>query len=99
MASYELMVLLGSNQEESEREGLLKKIEEIVNSSKGKIKSLKLFGKKELAYTIKKEKVAYFHLLELEGPADLIQTLDKKIRLQDGILRHLMVRKEEAKEK
>ena len=95
MASYELMLLLRSNQEDSARESLLKKTEETINSSKGKITSLKPLGKKELVYPIKKQKEAYFYLFELEGPGNLIQALNKKIKLQDGILRHLVVRKEE----
>jgi small subunit ribosomal protein S6 len=92
---YELMLLLRASDEESARESQIKKIEETVDSSKGKVRSKKPLGKKELAYPIEKEKEAYFYLLELEGSGNLVQNLSRKIRLQDGILRHLVVRKEE----
>jgi len=92
---YELMLLLKPSGDESTREGRIKKIEEIIDSSKGKVKSKKLLGKKELAYPIKKEKEAYFYLLELEGSGAFVQNLSRKIQLQDSVLRHLVVRKEE----
>jgi small subunit ribosomal protein S6 len=92
---YELMLLLQADALESARESLLKKTEETINLAKGKVRSSQPLGKKDLAYPIEREKEAYFYLFELEGPPNLIRTLDKKVKFQDGILRHLVVRKEE----
>jgi len=92
---YELMLLLKPGEEESGREKQIKIIEETVNSFKGRIKTKKSLGKKELAYPIGQNKEAYFYLLELEGSGNFAQNISKKIRLNEGILRYLITKKED----
>lgn len=52
------------------------------------------WGKKLLAYPIKKEKEGNYVVLEIESENGLSGDLEKKILMEEGILRHLVVRKD-----
>ena len=93
MGNYELTLVLRPSLTEDAREKILKKIEKLAEEAKGKAEPPVLWGKKVLAYPIKKEKegVYTFFSLSLEGGETL--PLERKIRMEEGILRHLLVRK------
>ncbi len=90
MRTYELVLVLKSGLTESQQK-------KVVDTLKTWLKAVKVvkednLGKKQLSYPIKRETSGIYlgYLLEVETiPADL----EKRILGQDGILRHLLVRK------
>ena len=70
---------------------LFKKIERWIG--KGKILSQKSWGRRELAYPIKKEREGVYLFLELEMEPEKGGEIERKLRLEEDILRHLLVRK------
>ena len=55
----------------------------------------KELGEKKLAYPIKKELNGYYYVMQVEANKEAIQEFDRKIRLDETILRHLIIRQEE----
>ena len=90
--TYELMLILKTSVEEKERERLIEFIKKTI--SIGKITDTKDWGKRILAYPIKKEKEGNYLLLtlELEGKEDV--KLTEVLRSSETVLRYLLVRKE-----
>jgi ribosomal protein S6 len=48
----------------------------------------------ELAYTIKDNDSGVFVFFELELEPKVVKSLDQKIKLEEDILRHLLIRKD-----
>jgi len=94
MNNYELTIVLSGKATEAKKKSVLAKVEKLINSLKGKIKKTDDWGKIELSYKIKKEESGIFILfdLELDGPSAKI--LNEKVRLEDDIMRYLLIRKE-----
>lgn len=93
MRDYELVLVLKSDLTEVTREKLVEKVKKWIQDSGGKLASVDIWGKKELAYPIKKQNEGIYLLLNFSGnPPDL----EKKIKIEESILRYLLVRKEKG---
>lgn len=67
----------------------------LIETLKGKVVEAKELGEKKLAYPIKKELNGYYYVMQVEANKEAIQEFDRKIRLDETILRHLIIRQEE----
>ncbi|MEX0895933.1 MAG: 30S ribosomal protein S6 [Patescibacteria group bacterium] len=93
--SYELTYLTGIGLTSDEQKAVAEKLAKAIKKFKGTIKNTEDWGKKVLAYTIKKEgkkydEAIYTHLV-LEIPATKVQDLEKEVYLLPEIIRHLLV--------
>lgn len=93
MRDYELTLILKPNLSDEVREKLLEQIKKIVEGAKGKIESQDLWGKKTLAYSIKKEREGVYVYFILTLPEKEVLSLEEKIKIEEGILRHLLMKK------
>ncbi|MDP3998254.1 MAG: 30S ribosomal protein S6 [bacterium] len=91
MRDYELTVVLKPDLADKAREEFLAKVKKLVEDAKGKIESQDLWGKKTLAYPLKKEKEGVYAYFVLTFPKNEISSLERKIKIEDGVLRHLLV--------
>lgn len=94
MRAYELVLVLKPDLTEVTREKLLEKVKKWITESEGKVDLVDTWGKKTLAYPIKKQKEGIYLLLNFWGEAKTFLGFEKKIKIEDNILRHLLVRKE-----
>ncbi len=91
MRAYDLVLVLRASLSDAQRKKL-------VDDLKEKLKNVKVtkeeeYGQKPLAYKIKRELAGFFHLMQLESENALDQGFDKKLRDNDNIIRHLLLRK------
>jgi small subunit ribosomal protein S6 len=94
MRDYELAMLVDPGLSEENRQKLLAKIKKIVEDSKGKVGKTEEWGRKKLTYPVKKKDSGYYFLWKLSLPEDIALEADKKIKLEEKILRYLLVRAE-----
>lgn len=108
---YEMALVFDGDIKEEDIAGYAQKIKEFISELAGNITKEQTIQKKRLAYPVKKAKQGYFGfmLFELE-PANL-KALDKKLKLEEYLLRYLVIavdknymsqmkrQEEEAKEK
>lgn len=94
MRDYELTLVVGPDLTSENQKELLAKIKKIVSDLKGEVKESKDWGKKELAYPIKKTHFGCFFLWLISLREETVDQLDKKIRLEENIIRYLLVRAE-----
>jgi small subunit ribosomal protein S6 len=85
MSKYDLVFLLN---EESE----LKNIKDSIESTTGKVISEKSWGKKTLAYPIKKQGNAFFYDWEIEIDPTKTGDLKKKFNFNEKLLRYLLIK-------
>jgi small subunit ribosomal protein S6 len=85
MTKYELTLLL-------EKEDDVKTIKTLIQSLEGKISQENKWGKKNLAYPIKKQTNAYFFHWILEMPIKNVTEMRKKLNFNEQILRYLLLK-------
>ena len=73
----------------------MKNIKSLVESFKGKVLSEEKWGKKTLAYPIKKNISANFYNWTIEINKKDIQELRKKLNFNEKLMRHLLLQKED----
>ena len=95
MNKYEMMFIVKSQGEEKDVKGVVTAVEKILKDNKAKIIESKDLGLKKLAYPIKKEINGYYELINFEVANDAIVEIKRKISINESILRHLIVKKEE----
>jgi len=94
MRNYELTLVIDPDLSSADQKKLVEKAKKIVEELKGKISKVTEWGKKELAYPIKKKTMGYYFLCLLNLPEDGVEKLDKKLKVEEGIMRFLQVKKE-----
>ena len=99
MGLYELMVLVPPDLEEPSKNQITKFLKETIASAGGSISSDKDFGKRELAYPIVKNSFAQYLYFEVEIPPESVAVVDGKLRINETVIRHLLVKKEKVRKK
>jgi len=93
MQTYEFALVL--TEEAGKNEASAKKlVTELLDKVKGKVKESKILGMRELAYPIKKANRGWYGIFLVEAPKEAGAELDKMIKLEEKILRYLLVRAE-----
>jgi small subunit ribosomal protein S6 len=95
MNKYEMMFIVKANADEKAIANTAKSLKDIITNMNGKILEEKDLGSKELAYPIKKETVGYYFVVYFEATAELVTELDRKSRIDESVLRHLIIRLDE----
>lgn len=90
MKEYELTVLFHPDLE-SDLETPLNKVRDLVKANGGNIIKEDVWGKKRLAYRIKKEDFAVYAYFEVELPAEALLKISNTLNITDEVLRYLLV--------
>jgi small subunit ribosomal protein S6 len=97
MQMYELTLVVAGGSSAAKKKPVLDRIEKLVKIFKGNVKESNDWGEIELSYRIKKETHGHFLNLTIEmEPADA-KALAEKIRVEEDIVRHLMVKPDRKK--
>lgn len=94
MRNYDLTVIVDARLDKDALDRALAKVKKVIEDAGGKIGKIDEWGKKELAYPIKKQKQGIFYNSVVELDAKNIKAVQDKLKIEDTILRYLLVRKE-----
>ena len=92
---YELVYILPPDSTEAQVAELQTQIEEIVSRLHGQIASTDNWGRKRLAYEIARHKEGFYVLQVINGSGELMKELDRRLKVLDYVIRHLVVRVDE----
>ena len=94
MRQYETVFLISPNLEEEETTKIITQISGVISKKRGKLIQEDRWGKKKLAYPIKKFEEAFYVFFHYEGDSDIPFELEKRFKQTEAILRFLTVKKE-----
>ena len=63
----------------------------LTKDSKGTITNLAQWGKRALSYPIKKKDTGYYVVAQFETAADLLPEYERAVKLDEGVIRFLLV--------
>ncbi len=92
MNSYLLTLVLKPDLEEKARKELLDDVKKKAAGEDGKVGKEDLWGVRDLAYPIKKQNKGYYVHFEFETDPKVAKDLDKVLKVEDDVLRYLLVR-------
>jgi small subunit ribosomal protein S6 len=93
--TYELIFIADPNISEPDVDALTTTVQGFIEKEGGKVDKVEKWGKKRLAYEVRRQRDGYYVLLTVIGGSALIKEVERRIRVTDGILRHLSVRVDE----
>lgn len=94
MRQYELVLIFSPELSSEKQKKLLTQVKKIIADARGKVAKVDEWGKRDLAYPIKKLSQGVYFLLEVEMEPAGGGELEKKMKLEDDIIRYLLVRKD-----
>jgi len=97
MKIYETGFLLAPNLSEDDTEKLIIQMADVVSQREGKLIKQEKWGKRRMAYSIKRFSEAFYVFLHYEGRPDIPLELERRFKQTDSVLRYLTLQKE-AKE-
>ena len=95
MNKYELAVVLSSAISDEERTSALDRVKEYITRAGGTITNVDEWGKKKLAYPIRKMSEAFYTFIRFEAEASAPAQVEENVRLMEQVIRFLCVSKEE----
>ena len=92
LRKYETIYIAKSDLAEEELKALTDKVQEVIAGQDGDLKRLEDWGVRKLAYVIKKSPRGRYVYLRYDGSETLVAELERRLRLDDRILRYLTVK-------
>ena len=89
--TYESVVILNAALEDEQIDATIARIQETITTHGGEIVDLDKWGRKRLAYPIKKAKSGYYAVCRFTASTDLIAVLERNYRLDENIIRYLTI--------
>lgn len=94
MQTYELVVVVNPSYDEERREKALKVISDLIVAKGGEVISQDMWGRKTLAYPIKKFTEGVYVMFTFNAPQDQTNDIDYKIKTNEDLIRYILVKKE-----
>lgn len=94
---YELIYILPPDATDDQAAELHRQVEAIVSRLHGQIERTESWGRRRLAYEIGHFKEGVYVLEVINGGGDLMKELDRRLRVMDQVIRHMIVRADEEK--
>jgi small subunit ribosomal protein S6 len=87
------MLLLDAELAEERQAEIITRTRELVTQRGGAWQGEDSWGRRKLAYEIDKKPEAFYYLLQLDCDAETLDELTRVLKITDGVLRHLAVRR------
>ncbi|MDR6936367.1 MULTISPECIES: 30S ribosomal protein S6 [unclassified Luteibacter] len=95
MRHYEVVFLVHPDQSE-QVPAMIERYKTLIEGDNGKIHRLEDWGRRQLAYPIENLAKAHYVMLNIEVSQNALNELETGFRFNDAVLRHLVIRRDEA---
>jgi len=95
MRKYETIFIAHPDLVEEEVKGLVEKMKGIIESLNGQLIKVEEWGRRKLAYKLKKLTKGYYVLIRFLGDGQILAEIERNLRLSDGVLKYQSVRLDE----
>ena len=92
--SYETIFIIDATLDEENVTALKDKFISLI-SANGELDSVDEWGKRKLAYEINDRTEGYYFLVNFKAEADFPKELDRQYKITDGVLRTIIIKKDE----
>lgn len=94
MTNYEVMFIIDPTLEDAKKDAVVETVKTII-ATDGEVGNVDVWGMRKLAYPIQKKNEGYYVVVEFKAGRNLPKELDRRLRISDAVMRHLIVNKDE----
>ena len=91
---YEIVIVVDPDQDESGVSAMISKVSEIVKTHSGEVERVDNWGRRQLAYPIRKKEYGTYVVFIATGDNALVSEINRQLRITDELLRFLVVHKD-----
>jgi small subunit ribosomal protein S6 len=95
MRKYEIMYIIRPGVEEEAQKALVERFAGVLTNNGAEIINTKEWGKRRLAYEINDLREGFYMILNVKSNAEAINEFDRLAKINEDILRHIVVKEEE----
>ena len=96
MRGYEMMIIIDGDVDERTVTPTLDKFLKVVTDAKGTVDNVDLWGKRRLAYDIKKRSEGIYVVVDFTADSAAAKEMDRQLGLSESILRTKLLRHDAA---
>jgi small subunit ribosomal protein S6 len=91
--SYDLVLLLHATADEQTRQKVGADVDKLIQDD-GTLLEAREWGVRQLAYPINDEATAEYRVFRFQGPATLLNEIDRQLKINDTVMRHRIIKLE-----
>jgi small subunit ribosomal protein S6 len=91
MKTYETTIIFDPGLEEARINEEVDRVSQSIAQASGEVIEVQRWGKRKLAYNIRKRRDGTYIHIKHKSPPELIGDMDRRFRLNESVLRHLTV--------
>lgn len=95
MRDYELVIIVTPEIDEAATADTVEKVKSWITDTGGSIESFEEWGRQKLAYMIRNQKEGQYYLFNLKMDPSAVATLERNFRIQESILRFLIINRDD----
>ena len=92
--NYEVMFIINAGLDEEAADAIVKRVEDLITKNGGTVNNIDRMGKRRLAYEVKKQIDGNYVLIEFAIDPAQIKEIDRVIKTNEKIIRHLIVKQD-----
>ena len=92
MRRYETIAITRADYPDEEIQGIIDRYRTVIEGQKGLVVKIEKWGKRKLAYEIKKVSKGFYLLFDFAGQADVVDELERNFKIDDRILKFMTVK-------
>jgi small subunit ribosomal protein S6 len=85
---YELMLIVNPNADEERQKEIVERLRATVEKGKGQVAGIDEWGKKKMAYEIKKESEGVYTVITFTATPQTLSEVERVLSITDEVLRH-----------
>ncbi|MDN5326320.1 MAG: small subunit ribosomal protein [Moorella sp. (in: firmicutes)] len=95
MRNYEVVFVIRPDLEAEATTAVVEKFTQLITGQGGQVARVDQWGKKRMAYEVRKYREGYYVLVEFKGTPAVAQELERVLKISDDVIRYLITRLEE----
>jgi small subunit ribosomal protein S6 len=92
MTVYETIFIAKPSLSDDELSGVVGKVRGVIEKHGGEILKTENWGKKKLAYEVRKEKKGAYVFLRFQGPGGVVAELERQYRVEDTVIKFMTIK-------
>lgn len=98
MEGYETVVITDPNLTDEESATALTKFKTLIEKQGGKTEFESFWGRRRLAYEVKKKEFGNYHMLFFTGNGALVDELETQFRYDENIIKYFLIKREDLED-
>jgi small subunit ribosomal protein S6 len=92
MRKYEVMIIIDPDTDERQVPGTLDNYLKVITNAGGSVENVDIWGKRRLAYEIRKKPEGIYAVVNLTSEPDAVQEMDRQLGINESIMRTKVLR-------